>query len=44
MLNTGGRVREEDEYHKLFASVGLSMRRILPTRSTDKIIEAVIAS
>jgi precorrin-6B methylase 2 len=43
MINTGGRVREEDEFRKLFASVGLFMRRILPTRSSDKIIEAVIA-
>ncbi len=43
MVNLHGREREEDEFRKLFASAGLSIRRILPTRSPHKIIEAVIA-
>ncbi len=34
---------DDPEVRKLFASAGLSMRRILPTRSSYKIIEAVIA-
>ncbi|SRR6266487_3609071 len=43
MVTLNGRGREEEEFRKLFASVGLSMRRILPTQSPCKIMEAVIA-
>jgi precorrin-6B methylase 2 len=43
MVTIPGREREEEEFRKLFASAGLSIRRILPTRSPYKIIEAVIA-
>ncbi len=43
MIDLHGRLREADEFRKLFASVGLSIKRILPTRFPYKIIEDVIA-
>jgi hypothetical protein len=43
MVTFRGREREEEEFRRLFAFAGLSIRRILPTRSPRKIIEAVIA-
>lgn len=43
IIDVRGRQREEDEFRNLLASAGLSLTRILPTRSPLKIIEAVIA-
>ena len=40
MNRHGGRERTEDEYRALLKSAGLSLNRIVPTRSPVSVIEA----
>ena len=39
----GGRERTGDEYRELFARAGLKMTRVVPTKSPQSVIEAVLA-
>jgi hypothetical protein len=41
MVMTGGRERTEDEFRELFDAAGFRLTRVIPTRSTMSIIEAV---
>ncbi len=43
MVNLPGRERDEAEFRKLFAAADLTLRRIIPTQSAYKIMEAVVS-
>ncbi len=43
MTFTGGRERTEEEFRKLFASAGLRLSRIVPTKAPLWVVEAVLA-
>lgn len=43
MTFTGGRERTEEEFRKLFASAGLRLNRIVPTKAPLWVVESVLA-
>jgi hypothetical protein len=43
MVFPGGRERTEDEFRRLFATAGLQLTRVVPTKSPVCVVEGVVA-